>query len=155
MRNLNLEMLTHTYSFGTIYGRIDADVSGLELVGWKPVRFAANVRSSPGRYEKRISQQAVQNISALGGAGAAAAVQRSVLRIFNDFGYKRVGLKCLLDGPVCRMSGIEDRATGYVIVEGGGIPAITVMGYNRTVGWEELVTRLMRITNENAKPIIK
>ena len=38
---------------------------------------------------------------------------------------------------------------GYVIVRGGGIPAISVMGYNRNVGWRELLDRLKRVTEGN------
>jgi hypothetical protein len=42
-----------------------------------------------------------------------------------------------------------------VIVQGGGIPAITVMGYNHDVNWNVLLARLERITQENVKPIVK
>lgn len=33
---------------------------------------------------------------------------------------------------------------GYIIVEGGGIPAVTVIGYNPIVDWEQLLARLVR-----------
>ena len=94
MRNLNLEMVTRTYSFGNITGRIDANVNGLELVNWQPVKFDARVASSAGEYPRKISQAAVQNISALGGAGAAAAIQRSFLRFFEQFVYDKLGWGC-------------------------------------------------------------
>jgi hypothetical protein len=149
MRKLDLDLLTRTFSFGNITGRIDADVKGLELVNWQPVRFDARVVSSPGDYRKRISQAAVQNISALGGAGAAAAIQRSFLRFFEQFGYSAIGLSCKLELGVCQMGGVEDVPQGYVIVKGGGIPSINVLGYNRNVGWQELVERLKRVTQGN------
>jgi hypothetical protein len=97
----------------------------------------------------------VEDISALGGAGAAAAVQRSVLRVFRDFGYAKLGLSCALRDGVCEMGGIEPAPQGYVIVKGGGIPAITVMGYNRQVDWDELLARLKRISQGNAGPVIR
>ncbi len=149
MRNLDLDLLTRTFSFGNITGRIDAQVKALELMNWQPVRFDARVKSSPGDYPKRISQAAVQNISALGGAGAAAAIQRSFLRFFEQFGYSALGLSCKLELGVCQMGGIEDVPQGYVIVKGGGIPAINVLGYNRSVGWRELIERLKRVTEGN------
>ncbi|MGZ8203487.1 MAG: hypothetical protein ACXWUB_09595 [Burkholderiales bacterium] len=155
MKNLDLELLTRTFDFGTITGRVDASVQGLELVNWEPVRFDARIASSPGRYPRRISQRAVQNISALGGAGAAAAIQRSFLRFFDTFGYDRLGLSCKLENKVCQMDGIERAPQGYVIVKGGGIPAISVIGYNRAVDWLEFVGRLKRITQENVKPVVK
>ena len=149
MRNLDLDLLTRTYSFGKMTGRIDADIKALELVNWDPVQFDARVASSAGDYPRRISQAAVQNISALGGAGAAAAIQRSFLRFFETFGYSALGWSCKLQLGVCQMGGIENVPQGYVIVRGGGIPAISVMGYNRNVGWRELLDRLKRVTEGN------
>jgi hypothetical protein len=127
----------------------------MELANWEPVRFDARIESSPGNYPKRISQKAVQNISALGGAGAAAAIQRSFLRFFEQFGYQQIGLSCRLNNGICQMDGVERAPQGYVIVKGGGIPAISVIGYNRYVSWRELVDRLKRITQGNVKPIVK
>ena len=97
MRNLDLDLLTRTFSFGKITGRIDAEMKSLELVNWGPVRFDARVASSAGEYPRRISQAAVQNISALGGVGAAAAIQRSFLRFFETFGYSALGWSCRLE----------------------------------------------------------
>lgn len=155
MRDLDLGQLTETFSFGAITGRLDGDVSHLVLSRWQPVQFDARFRSSAGDYPKKISQRAVENISALGGAGAAAAIQRSFLRFFKEFHYARIGLSCELHNGICRMDGVEPARDGYVIVKGSGIPAITVLGYNRSVGWEELLSRLQRITQGNAAPLIR
>lgn len=155
MRNLDLDLLTRTFSFGSIQGRIDVEANGLELSNWRPVKFDAQVSSSPGDYPRKISQRAVQNISALGGAGAAAAIQRSFLGFFEQFGYERIGLSCALRNGVCLMGGVEPAPQGYVIVKGGGVPAINVIGYNRQVGWEELLERLRRIAQKNVTPLIR
>ncbi len=159
MNNVDLGLLTRTYSFGNITGRLDARIDGLELVSWQPVKFDAQLKSSAGDYPRKISQAAVQNISALGGAGAAAAIQRSFLRLFEQFGYDKLGWGCKLQNGICEMSGVVgeggDASQGYVIVKGGGIPAITVMGYNRQVSWQELLDRIKRVTQGNLKPIVK
>jgi len=157
MRNLDLDLLTRTFSFGSMTGRVDATVAGLELVNWQPVRFDARIASSAGEYPRTISQTAVQNISALGGAGAATAIQRSVLRFFDRFGYESLGLSCVLRNEVCMMSGLEEapQGSGYLIVKGGGIPALSVIGYNRHVSWTELVGRLKRIVQENVHAVIQ
>lgn len=156
MRNLDMDLLTRTFSFGNIQGRIDVDVDDLVLQDWQPTRFSARVFSSAGNYPKKISQKAVQNISALGGAGAAAAIQRSYLRFFENFRYSRIAWGCELRDGICTMSGLAGGdGTVYTIVAGGGIPAISVMGYNRAVSWQELITRLQRVTQSNVKPIIK
>ncbi len=155
MRDLDLELLTRTFSFGKMEGRIDIDLQNLELANWQPVHFDARLFSSPGNYSRRISQTAIKNISALGGEGAAVAIQRSFLRFFEEFRYSEIGWRCALRLDICYMGGIEpELQSSYTLVKGGGIPAITVMGYNQEVGWQELVDRLQRITLEN-EPIIQ
>ena len=154
MRNLDLALLTNTFSFGSMQGRLDVTVKDLEIFGWKPVRFDAKVASSPGDYPRKISQRAVQNITALGGGGGVAALQKSFLRFFDQFGYERIGLSCRLSYGVCEMDGVAEAPAGYVIVQGGGIPALTVIGYNRSVNWNELLDRLQRIT-QGAKPLVQ
>jgi len=156
MRNLDLDLLTRTFSFGNMQGRIDVDVNNLQLQDWQPVRFDARLFSSEGNYPRKISQKAVQNISALGGAGAAAAIQRSFLGFFENFGYDRIGWSCVMRNGVCKMGGISEANNGvYTLIKGGGIPAINVMGYNRSVSWHELLTRLKRVTQKNAKPVVQ
>jgi hypothetical protein len=155
MRHLDLDLLTRTFSFGRISGRVDADITNLELANWQPVRFDARMRSSPGDYPRQISQAAVQNITALGGAGAASAIQGTFLRFFEQFRYEELGFSCRLEQGVCSMGGLEDAGRGYVIVRGGGIPALSVLGYNRSVDWKDLVERLRRIVQENIEVIVR
>lgn len=155
MRDLDLDLMTRTFSFGNMQGRIDVDVNNLELQNWQPARFDARLSSSAGNYPKKISQTAVQNISALGGAGAVAAIQRSYLRFFENFGYDRIGWSCKLRNGVCAMGGVDSGDGGaYTIIKGGGIPAITVVGYNRSVSWGELITRLKRVTQGNMQAVV-
>lgn len=155
-RNIDLAQLTHTFSFGGMTGFIDIDVDGLELAGWRPVRFDARVASSPGHYARRISQRAVENIGALAGPGAGLALQRSFLRFFESFGYREIGLSCRLEDGVCEMGGIGGARSGpFDIVRGGGIPALNIIGYNRRVDWEEFVGRVQRVIESNAAPVIR
>ena len=154
-RALDLERITRTFAFGYVTGRVDARVTGLVLSNWIPVEFDARLESSPGDYPKRISQAAVKSISALGGPDATAALQRTFLHFFETFGYSKLGISCRLQNDVCQMGGIEDRRQGFVLVRGGGVPALTVVGYNREVAWTELVTRLKRVTDANVKPTIE
>jgi hypothetical protein len=156
-RNIDLAQLTDTFAFGSMTGFVDADIRGLELARWRPVRFDARLRSSPGRYPRRISQRAVQNISALGGPGAALAIQRGFLGFFESFGYREIGLSCRLAGGVCVMDGLPGRTAndGFVIIRGGGIPALNVIGYNRRVDWDELLNRLQRVIEANVAPVIE
>lgn len=153
-RGIDLELLTRTFSFGSITGRVDASVNGLELANWQPVRFDAKVQSSAGDYPRKISQAAVQNITALGGGGAAA-IQGTFLRFFEQFSYAKLGLSCKLENGVCTMGGVEDAPQGYVIIKGGGIPALSVLGYNRAVDWHDLIDRLKRIVQDNVRAVVR
>lgn len=155
LRNLDLDDLTRTYSFGAIEGKLDGDIANLEMDNWEIVKLDAKLYNSPGRYRKKISQRAVENISSLGGAGAVAALQRSFLRFFKNFNYSKIGLSCRLQNDVCKMDGVESTDAGYTIVKGSGIPAISVMGYNHSVAWSDLIARIKRITDENTKAIVK
>jgi len=150
MHHIDLDLLTRAYSFGNMQGRIDVEINDIELVNWQPVKFDARLISSPGSYKKRISQAAIQNLTALGGTSAVSAIQRSFLQFFKDFSYTKIGWRCRLRGNICQMDGIDtadpgqssDQSDAYVLVQGSGIPAITIRGYNRKIDWRELVKRL-------------
>jgi hypothetical protein len=155
LRNLDLGSLTRTFSFGAIEGKLDGDVVDLEMLKWKPIKMDASLHSSPGEYQRKISQRAVENITALGGAGAAAAIQRSFLRFFKEFNYEKMGLSCKLRNDACEMGGVQSTPGGYIIVKGNSIPAISVMGFTQRVGWADLIARVKRITDGNTKAIVK
>ena len=141
--DIDLAPLTRAFGFGEITGRLDGRLRDLRLVDWTPVAFDARLLSDrrwPGR--RRISQRAVQDIADLGGSGLVAGLQARLLRTFDDFGYERIAIGCVLRGNVCRMSGIARRGEGYLIVEGRGLPRIEVVGFRRDVDWPMLVERL-------------
>ena len=139
MQQLDLGAITSVFDFGGITGRLDGTIDGLRLVGWNPVAFKARLLADDGG---RISQRAVNNLAAVGGGGVAAGLQGAVLKLFKTFGYKRIGLNCILQGTVCQMSGLETTDGGYTIVEGSGLPHLHVVGHQTQVDWPTLVRRL-------------
>jgi len=147
--NLDLRLLTNTFSFGMITGRLSGRMEDLETFDWMPVAFDAEFATPPGdRSKHRISQRAVTNLSSIGGGsggGVAAALQGGLLRFFDDFGYDRLGLSCLLANDVCTMDGVEPAANGYYIVKGKGLPRIDVIGSQKRVAWTRLVNQLATI----------
>lgn len=145
--DIDLAPLTRAFGFGEITGRLDGRIRDLRLLDWTPVAFDARLLSDrqwPGR--RRISQRAVQDISALGGGGLAAGLQTRLLRAFDDFGYERIAIGCVLRDHVCRMSGIARRGEGFLIVQGRGLPRLDVVGFNRDVDWPTLLQRLQGAT---------
>jgi hypothetical protein len=155
-RRLDLGLLTSTFSFGSILGRLDADINGLELHNWKPLAFRARLLNSAGDYRRAISRGALIDISSLGGvAGAAAARAIPAAGFFNTFRYDRIGVGCTLKDGVCHMDGVRPENNGYVLVEGGGIPSVKVMGYNRDIDWDLLVSRLKAVIAGKVKAVIE
>lgn len=155
MKGMNLSTLSKTFDFGEISGKLDGTISGLRLSNWRPVQLDAQFATPENdKSRRRISQQAVNNLSKVGG-GVGGALQRSFLRFFEDFSYQRLGLSCKLRNEVCEMSGVgETDSGGYYIVKGGGLPPrINVVGYTRRVDWPDLIDRLKAVS-ENSGPVV-
>lgn len=146
-QDIDLAPLTGAFGFGEITGRLDGRIRDLRLVDWTPVAFDARLltdRDWAG--PRRISQRAVQDISDLGGSGLVAGMQARLLRTFDDFGYDRIGIGCVLRDNRCAMTGLKKRGDGYVIIDGRGLPRIDVVGFRRSVDWPTLVSRLKDAT---------
>ncbi len=155
LRNLDLETLTRTFSFGKITGRLGGYVRDLNLEGWKSVSFDARLETpEDDDSPHRISQRAVDNISNLGGAGLSGAISRAFMRVLDEFKYARLGISCRLKNGVCEMGGIGPGKGGYYLVKGGGIPRIDIIGFNRQIDWDTLVAKLKEI-GQQPEPVIR
>ena len=117
---------------------------------WASTSVALSLADGGGR----ISQRAVNNLTAVGGGGVAGGLQGAVLKLFKTFGYKRIGLNCTLAGTVCHMSGLENTGDGYTIGDGSGLPHLEVIGHQHEVDWPTLVNRLKAAT-EGGGPQIR
>lgn len=159
LRQLDLERLTDTFSFGLIQGRLSGNVTGLEMIAWRPVAMDLHLYTPVGdKSRRRISQRAVENLASVGGGGAAAALSSGFMKFFETFAYEKIGIRCILADGVCRMSGAEAAGEGqfgrgYYIVKGSGLPRIDVVGYRHEVSWTQLLNQLTAIT-ESGGPIV-
>jgi len=144
--DLDLALVTQTFSFGMITGRLSGRIADLATFGWMPEAFDAFLYTPPDdRSKHRISQRAVTNLTSIGGGSGgsvAAALQGGFLKFFDDFGYGRLGLSCRLANDVCIMGGVEKAPGGYYIVRGAGLPRIDVIGSQTRVAWTTLVRQL-------------
>ncbi len=159
--DLDLLGLTGVLGFGSISGRLDGRIAGLRLVDWTPVAFNARFTTDAKRTVKqRISQRAVQNISSVGDASFVTSLQGQLIGLFDDFGYRRIGIACRLANEVCAMSGLQDSdgsqaGNSFTIVQGAGIPRLDVVGFNRLVDWPTLVERLAAVASGEVKPVVE
>jgi hypothetical protein len=144
-RDLDLGLLTQTFEVGTITGKLEVDVLGLELFAWSPTAFNARLATPKGdKSRRRISAKAVSSLSNVGGGGGGVvqALQSGVLRFFDEYSYEKLGITCKLVGDVCEMSGIEPAGVGYYIVKGAGLPRIDIVGSQGRVNWNQLLSSI-------------
>jgi hypothetical protein len=147
IRELDLAAQTSAFSFGKIEGRLSGGIKHLRLEDWQPAYFEAEL-ATPENDDSchRISQRALGDLTDLGGGMTTNAISRAFLRMFNDFSYDRLGIKCRLQRGICEMDGLEPADGGYVIVKPGRLPPwLEVKGFNRTVDWEVLIGRIRGI----------
>ncbi|MEO8064214.1 MAG: hypothetical protein ABI821_15880 [Pseudomonadota bacterium] len=144
-RNLDLGLVTQTFEVGTITGKLEADVLGLELFAWTPQKFDARLATPKGdKSRHRISAKAVSSLSNVGGGGGGVvqALQSGVLKFFDEYSYDKLGITCKLRGDVCEMSGVEPAGVGYYIVKGAGVPRIDIVGNAGRVNWSQLMSSI-------------
>jgi hypothetical protein len=160
--NIDLQSLTGVFDFGSITGRLAGRIDALRLVDWTATAFNAELHTvKVGGVRRRISQRAVQNISSVGDASFTNTLQSQLIGLFKDFGYSRIGISCRLANEVCAMGGLGGANTsgsesgGFTIVEGAGIPHLTVVGFNRMVDWPTLVERLSAVSKGEVKPVVQ
>lgn len=143
---LNLEQLTGAFEFGHMTGLLSGHIRQLRLLDWQPVQFDAWFETHENVRGRRISQQAIDSLSSLGGGGGAM-LSGTLLRVFEDFPYRSVGLGCRLHNNVCTMRGLESaEGGGYTILEGRGLPRLDIIGHRRSVDWPRLMAQLKAAT---------
>jgi len=150
IKELDLEELTRTFSFGNISGRLDGRIDSLVLQAWQPIRFdAAFYTPLDDETPHRISRQAVDNLGRLG-AGTGSALSQGWLSLIPSYSYGRLGIGCQLLNGHCVMSGVKsDPAGGFYILTRGGIlpPWIDVKGTGRRIKWRTLVDGIAQISH--------
>ncbi len=164
--DLDLLSVTEVFDFGSISGRLDGNIRDLRLVDWTATAFDAELYTQRRRgVKQRISQRAVQNISSVGDASFVTSLQGQLIGLFDDFGYRRLGISCRLQNQVCAMGGLESigretagsgsDSSGFTVIQGAGIPRLNVVGFNRRVDWPTLLERLEAVGSGDLKPVVE
>lgn len=144
---LDLEELTQTFEFGRIAGRADGYIRDLRMLDWQPVQFDAWFGTPLSDNKKHdISRQAVSHLTTLGGGSPTTMLTGPVLRLFSNFSYRRLGFGCELRNNVCQIRGVDEQNEGVLLMEGAGIPKISILAYNRSVDWPQMVSELSALT---------
>ncbi len=145
LENLDLAMVTETFSIGSITGHLEGQIRNMELFNWSPVSFDASLGTPKNdRGPHRISAKAIGTLSDIGnsGGGGFARLQNGLLKFFDEYDYARIGIRCQLANEICSMSGIERAGIGYFILQGKGLPHIDIVGNAGRVNWPALVGQI-------------
>ena len=126
-------------------------IHDLQFVSWAPVKFDAWFGTPEKDHSRhRISQTAVDNLMQVGN-GASNVLSKSFLKIFDSFGYDKLGLGCKLHNNICKMRGVHGvrpaNKQGFYIVKGSGLPRIDIVGFTDDVSWSVLTARLKRVVS--------
>lgn len=156
VNNLDLGILTKTFEFGDITGKLGGSMHNLRLDNWQPVKFDARFGTPDNdKSRHRISQRAIDNLTSIGGGGGTNTISRGILGMFEDFPYSKIGLSCRLVDSICYMDGVEATKDGYYIVKHGFLPPwLDIKGFNNKVDWQVLLERLKNISKSES-PIIE
>lgn len=147
IERLDLAQLTGAFNFGHMEGQLSGWMRDLRLLDWRPAAMDTRLFTHEDAPSRRISQRAVENLSRLGGGAAALGV--GLLRMFEEFPYRRAGLACRLDRNICHMDGVAPHESGgYYIVEGRLLPRLDVIGHRRLVDWPLVLAQLVSITRD-------
>ncbi len=139
---LDLAELTGAFNFGHMEGEVSGWMRDLRLLDWRPVAMDSRIYTHEDARRRRISQRAVENLSNLGGAGGAL-ITGTVLRVFDEFPYRRAGLACRLSNNICHIDGVAPHESGgFYIVQGRSLPRLDIIGHRRLVDWPQLMGQL-------------
>ena len=126
-----------------------------------PVVYTVNTRDMDhtvgpaAGVRQRVSQRAVQDLSSVSDASFVSGLQAQLIGFFDDFGYRQIGIACRLVDEVCEMEGLGSAGPGFIIVEGSGLPRLSVVGFNRRVDWPTLLERLVAASSGDVKPVFE
>lgn len=141
---LNLERLSDAARFGRITGKLKGQIHHLIVSGTQPESFELVMVSEPGYTgTKKISLEAVENISILGGGGSIPWLGK----IFKEFPYRRIGISCSLKNDLFTLHGLIKKDGQEYIVEKGFIRGVDVINKNPDgrISFKDMLNRLKRI----------
>ena len=145
---LDLAEVTGAFNFGHMEGEMSGWMRDLRLLDWRPVAMDARIFTHEDVRRRRISQRAVENLSNLGGAGGAL-ITGTVLRVFDQFPYRRAGLACRLSNNICHIDGVaQHESGGFYIIQGRSLPRLDIIGHRRLVDWPQLMRQLEAMMEE-------
>jgi hypothetical protein len=146
-RQISLEEVTRRVAIGRMTGVVRGALRDFVMEYGQPASFVLELESVPTRgVPQRISMDAIQSISILG-TGAESALSRGVTRLFREYPYRRIGLRCTLKNDRFTVRGtIHEDGTEY-LVRRGLLRGVDVVNQNpeNVISFRDMQERLRRL----------
>jgi hypothetical protein len=142
--DLDLTQLSSAARFGRITGKLTGHIHNLIMSGGQPESFELVMENDPrAPGPKRISLEAVEKISLLGGGGSIPFFGR----MFKEFPYRRIGISCSLKNDMFTLHGLIKKDGQEYLVERGFIRGVNVINRNPDgkISFKDMLDRLKRI----------
>jgi hypothetical protein len=151
--DLNLQSLTEVFGFGEITGALDGSIRQLRLVDWSAQAFAGTCTPTRTGRASGASASAPCRIFPAWAAAEAwgQGLQAQALKLFEDFRYRRIGIRCRLANGVCGWTGSVQWARALVSCKGQGCRAERG-GFQPRRRLAYLVDRLVAVTQGESTP---
>ena len=147
-RDINLEQLTQKIAVGKMTGVIQGSLKSFTMEYGEPASFVLNLESVEKRgVGQSISMDAIQSISILG-TGADSALNRGITRLFKEYPYSKIGLRCVLKNDQFSVNGtIHDGGKEYLVRRGllRGVDVVN-QNPNNVISFRDMEERLKRIS---------
>ncbi|MEO5370765.1 MAG: hypothetical protein H7833_11910 [Magnetococcus sp. DMHC-1] len=143
---LDLGELTQFMEVGRIEGTLSGSVQELIMAGSEPVAFKAEMASVESSAPQRISVRAIEQINLLG-SGSSGFLQRGLLSMFKDYGYRALGFRCQLRHDTFHLHGMPQADGDEQHLVAGSLlpPRVNVVIHSSVIGWKDMMNRLQRI----------
>ena len=158
-RKLHLERLSQATGIGRITGRVSGKVKDLRVAYGQPVGFEMDLVSEKVKgVDQLVNLKAVNSISVLGtGAGLEGMGIKLMTKIFKEFPYKKIGIRCTLNNDVFKVRGlIREGGTEYLVKKPplSGINVVNSNPDNR-ISFSDMKERLTRVTGSEEGPKVE
>lgn len=156
---LNLEQMTMGTNFGLVTGVLKGHLEDFELAYGQPQQFDLLLETIPREgVPQRVSIEAVENISRIGGGGSPfVGMAGFFTSFFSEFPYEKIGIRAILENDVFRINGtVHDDGTEYLIKRSGisGVNVVNQEVDNR-ISFKDMIKRIQRVSASRSGPVIR
>jgi hypothetical protein len=145
--NINLEELTQQIAIGKMTGIVQGSLKHAVFESGQPASFLLEIESVPARrVDQRISVDALQSISILG-AGTDSPLNVWVTRIFKEYPYSKIGIRCTLRNDQFSIRGTVREGNVEYLVRRGFLRGVDVVNQNpdNLISFRDMQERIARI----------